>query len=153
MKTKILKSCCSVLIMTTLFACGEKSSKKYAENLNWDFCKTDCAVDCSEDYNYNTKNGSAYFTIPIPDGATLSAYKVVNDGKAVEFVCKNSKYSGKTVNVPVKIPEGELAKIKGAELTVKVAFEDYECEITTKATRNKGSVLQGNPVDDSCHCK
>lgn len=153
MKTKLLKLCSFILITATFLACPSKASETYPENLSWDFCETDCAVDCSEDYLYNTDDGSAYFTIPIPDGATLSSYKVVNNGQTVEFRCTNSKYQGKIVNVSIKIPAGKLAKNKGGQLTVNVAFEDYECGIVPKATRNKGSVLQGNPGIDVCFCK
>ncbi|MBR9846168.1 MAG: hypothetical protein GYB35_08710 [Algicola sp.] len=153
MKTTLLKLCCFVFVNATFFGCPEKTQEEYSENLSWDFCETDCAVDCNEDYLYDTNDGSAHFVVPIPKGATFSSKKVVDGGKTVEITFSNSNYTGTIVNYPVTFAKGKLAKIKGGKLTVKVAFNDYECGIGPKATRNKGSVLQGHPIDETCHCK
>lgn len=152
MNTKFLKLSCITLILLTFFGCPKDSSQEITENLTWEFCDTDCAVDCSLPNAYNTDKGSAYFTIPIPKNSKLSKPKIKDNGLTVYFTCENSKFEGDLINIPIKISSG-LSKDEKSKLLVSVDFLDYECDVNPKATRNKGSVLQGNPiVDTECYC-
>ena len=133
-----------LLLAICISACKDKTDEPITTITQ--FCSEKCAIDPSQPYGYDTDQGTAKYTIPYPDKATIT--EISNKNNIITYKCVGGDYTSNNLQFLKETKTG-LSKKSGDKLTIIVEFVDYDCN-GTLAPRKKGSVIQGHPILLEC---